>query len=110
MYYQVTFTTYKCHEEESCVYISYFSVFYFCACEIALEVINVGQNQHNHSILQPRIVLHTKFQFLWCIIKNFIMGIFNFWHIYKNVGRVINPLGALNIPVRQLRNRFSNSE
>ena len=71
---EVTFTT-NVMRKKVCVDISDFSVFSYRACAIASEVINIGQILHHHSIPQPRIVLYTKFQVIWCINKD-IMGIY----------------------------------
>ena len=71
---QVTFTT-NVMSKKVCVDISLFDVFSYRACAIASEVIKVGQNKHHHSISQPRIMLYTKFQVIWCISKD-IMGIY----------------------------------
>ena len=71
---EVTFTT-NVMRKKVCVDISDFSVFSYRACAIPSEVINIGQILHHHSIPQPRIVLSTKFQVIWCICKD-IMGIY----------------------------------
>ena len=71
---EVTFTT-NVMRKKVCVDISDFSVFSYCACAIASEVINIGQILHHHSIPRPRIVLSIKFQVIWCISKD-IMGIY----------------------------------
>ena len=71
---EVTFKT-NVMRKKVCVDISDFSVFSYRACAIASEVINIGQILHHHSIPQPRIVLSTKFQVIWCISKD-IMGIY----------------------------------
>ena len=76
MYYfdEVTFTP-NVMMKKVCVDISHFSVFSYRACAIASEVINIGQMQYHHLIPQPRIMLSTKFQVIWCISKD-IMGIY----------------------------------
>ena len=71
---QVTFTK-NVMKKKVCVDISLFSVFSYRACAIASEVIKIGQIKHYHSIPQPRIMLSTKFQVIWCISKD-IMGIY----------------------------------
>ena len=45
----------KCHEEESCVDIQYLSIFSYCACAAASEMIKAGQNRPHHSIPQHGI-------------------------------------------------------
>ena len=51
MYYfdKVTFTT-NVIRKKVCVNISLFSVISYCACTIASEVIQIGQNRLHHSI------------------------------------------------------------
>ena len=51
MYYfdKVTFTT-NVMRKKVCVDISLFSVISYCACAIASEVIQIGQNRLHHSI------------------------------------------------------------
>ena len=71
---EATFTT-NVMRKKVCVDISDFSVFSYRACAIASEVINIGQIKHHHSIPQPRIMLCTKFQVIWCASKD-IMGIY----------------------------------
>ena len=44
----------KCHEKESCVDISHFSIFSYCACAIVSKVIK-GQKRPPHSIPQHGI-------------------------------------------------------
>ena len=46
---QVTFTK-NVMKKKVCVDISLFSVFSYCACAIASEVIKIGQNRLHHSI------------------------------------------------------------
>ena len=95
---QVTFTK-NVMRKKVCVDISLFSVFSYRACAIASEVIKIGQISHNLSIPQPRIMLSTKFQVIWCTSKDIMGNIFNFWQIWKKVwGRVINPLWCLKAP------------
>ena len=71
---QVTFKA-NVMRKKVCVDISLFDVFCYRACAIASDVIKIGQNKHHHSIAQSRIMLHTKFQVIWCISKH-IMGIY----------------------------------
>ena len=100
MYYfdKVTYTT-NVMRKKVFIDISHFSVFSYRACAIASEVNNIGQMQHHHSIPQPRIMVSTKFQVIWCISKD-IMGIYLIFGTFgKNVwGRVINPLWCLKAP------------
>ena len=58
---------------------------------ILSEVINIGQNKHNNSILQPRTMFHTKFQVIWCISKDikFLADLQKMW------GRVTTPVWCL---------------
>ena len=69
---QVTFKA-NVMRRKVCVDISLSDVFSYRACAVASEVINIGQN--HHSIPQARIMLHTKFQVIWCISKD-IKGIY----------------------------------
>ena len=71
---QVTFTK-NVMKKKVCVDISLFSVFSYRACAIASEVIKIGLIEHHLSISQPRIMLSTKFQVIWCISKD-IMGVY----------------------------------
>ena len=68
---QVTFAT-NVMRKKVCVDISLFSVFSYRACSIASEVIKIGQIKHHQSIPQPRIMLSTKFQVMWCISMDII--------------------------------------
>ena len=71
---EVTFTT-NVLRKKVCVDIYDFSVFSYRACAIASEVIEMGQILYHYSIPQPRIMLSTKLQVIWCTSKD-LMGIY----------------------------------